>query len=165
MSGHSASVGGRQADLVSLRDDERVLGNVVFYWTNWWTQIVFAILIFFFGLVLVFVGGGPAILGFSFIVFSLVILFLTYRAKEKSGCLVTNKRIVLSKAGLVSNQTKEVRMNDIKSIITSQSGTQSVLGRGSVRVKTGAGEISIGAGNINELAEVIRREKNRQAGN
>jgi len=165
MSGYSANVGGRQADLVSLRDDERVLGNVVFYWTNWWTQIVFAIFIFFFGLFLVASGSTLTILGFLFIALSLVILFLTYRAKEKSGCLVTNKRIVLSKAGLVSNQTKEVRMSDIRSIITSQSGTQSVLGRGSVRVKTGAGEISVDAGNINELAEVIRREKNRQSGN
>lgn len=161
-----AGVGGRQANLISLGDDEKVLGNVVFYWLHWSEELFGAALLFLFGLSWMAVGDEfsvPPAGGIVPIVLAVGTLFLVYRAKERSGCLVTNKRIVLSEAGLLANQTKEVRLSDIRSIMTAQSGMQSVLGTGSVKVDTGAGQISIGARNSNELAKVIRREKNKQA--
>jgi len=160
-----AGVGGEQADLVSLADDEQVLGNVTFYWSNWWKQILLATFLFGMGLVLIVRGeieNGPVI-GLALVLVSFGMFVLIYRAREKSGCVITTKRIVLSKAQMLAVKTTEVRMRDIRSIITTQSGMQSLLDTGNVKVDTGAGDINIGARNVEELAAVIRREKNRQA--
>lgn len=160
-----ADVGGKQADLVSLADDEQVLGNVTFYWLNWWKQILLATFALGIGLVLVFrseIENGPVI-GLALLLVAFAMFFLIYRARQKSGCMITTKRIVLSKAQILSVKTTEVRMRDIRSIITTQSGVQSLLNTGNVKVDTGAGDINIGVRNVGELAAVIRREKNRQA--
>jgi hypothetical protein len=135
----SGEINQAQADLISLQSDEQFLGNVSFHWFGWWTYILA-------GLLLIPVFG-----------IGLVILYLVYRAKKKSGCVVTSERIVHTKAGLLSAETIEVRMSDVRSISTFEG-----VFRGGVKVDTGAGEIAIGVTNPREMASVLREEKNRQ---
>ncbi|WP_394324778.1 PH domain-containing protein [Haloferax sp. ATB1] len=82
--------------------------------------------------------------------------FLTWRAKNKSGCVVTNQRVIHTKAGLLSARTNEVRMKDIRSISTFEG-----LISGGVRLETGGGNIDIGVRNVREMVEVIRSQKNK----
>jgi hypothetical protein len=128
-----------QADLVTLQDNERVLGNVSFSWWGWWKEILAGLI-------------SIPLLGLG-----LIILYLAYKSKKKSGCVITNQRIVHSIGGLISVETTEVQMKDIRSISTYEG-----LFAGGVKVDTGAGEIAIGVTNPREMASVIRKQKNKQ---
>jgi len=131
-------VSSSQSDLVNLEADESVLGNVQYSWLDWWVWLLV-------GVVLLPVYG-----------LGLIPLFLVYRWKSKSGCIITNYRIVRSKAGLFSTKTTEVRMADIRSITTYQG-----FRGGGVTVDNGATELSIPVTNPKEMVDVIREQQNK----
>ncbi len=135
----SASVSSAQAELAHLEDGEEILGNVAYGWSSWSRLIIVGLIT------------APFLIG-------IVILLHVYQAKRKSGCVVTNYRIVQTTGGLLSSQTHEIRMEDIRSIST----YNSAISGGGVRLDTGAGEISIGTTNPRELANTVREQKNRR---
>ncbi|MFC7202341.1 PH domain-containing protein [Haloferax namakaokahaiae] len=129
-----------QADLVSLHEGEEVLGTVSFHWLNWLGQIVIGLVALpLFGL-------------------GLPVLFLVHRAWKKSGCIVTDKRIIHMMADIGSVETIEIRWDDIRSI-----STYEAFGGGGVKLDTGAGEIAIKVTNPREMASVLREEMNRHS--
>jgi len=87
----------------------------------------------------------------------LIVLFYVYQKKKKSGCVITNQRVVQTRGGLFSTETREIRIDDIRSI-----STYSGLTAGGVKLETGVGEIKVNAVNPREIADVIREEKNRR---
>ncbi|WP_157837777.1 hypothetical protein [Haloferax sp. ATB1] len=52
-----------QSELATLNDNEKVLGNVSYYWTSWWKEVLFGILT------------TPVLIGF-------VVLFFNLESKE-----------------------------------------------------------------------------------
>jgi uncharacterized membrane-anchored protein len=50
-------------------------------------------------------------------------------------------------------------MEDIRNMETVQSGPFSLFNRGTLQVKTGAGELFIPARNANNVARIIRKQK------
>lgn len=129
-----------QADLANLEPDESVLGNVEYGWWSYAMWIIIGVLT------------TPLLIGF-------LILGLVYRAKKRSGCVITNHRIVQSKAGLLSLTTNEVRMSQIRRIST----YEAFLGGSGVKVDAGAGGLRIPVTNPREMANAIREQKNKQA--
>lgn len=132
------SVSDRQADIAHLEEGEEILGNVEYPWSGWMLTVLI-------GILLIPLGVG------------LVLLYLVYRAKEKSGCLVTNRRIVHTEAGLFGSQTHEIKIGDIRSIST----YENLLGGGGIALDTGAGEVRINLSNPRAMVNVIREEMNR----
>jgi hypothetical protein len=128
----------QQSDLVNLEADERILGNVEYSWLDWLGWLLA-------GLILIPVFG-----------IGLVLLFLVYRSKSKSGCVITNQRVVRSKAGLLSTKTTEVRMSDIRSLTTYNSWRS-----GGVSIDNGATELSVPVSNPQEMVNVIREQQNK----
>jgi len=131
-------VSGSQSNLVNLEPDERVLGNVEYSWFDWWAWILA-------GLLLLPLWG-----------IGLLPLALVYQWRKKSGCVITNYRVVRSKAGLFSTETTEVRMSDIRSLST----TQGFRG-GGVTVDNCATALTIPVTNPKEMVDVIREQQNK----
>mgnify|MGYP000530740614 CR=1 FL=1 len=138
MASKTAGVSSAQTTLAHLEEGEEVLGNISYGWSSYLRLIILGIIT------------APILIG-------LVILLHVYQAKRKSGCVVTNYRVVQTTGGLFSSETTEIRLEDIRSISTYDS-----FGSGGVKLDTGAGEISVGATNPREMANVIREQKNKR---
>jgi len=134
-----AVVSKQQSDLVNLEVEERILGNVEYSWFDWLGWLLIGIILTPFGI-------------------GLVVLFLVYRSKSKSGCVITNQRVVRSKAGLLSTKTTEVRMSDVRSLTTYNSWRS-----GGVSIDNGATELSVPVTNPQEMVNVIRKQQNKMA--
>ncbi|AKU09881.1 hypothetical protein [Haloferax gibbonsii] len=130
-------VSSQQAALAHLEGDEEVLGSVDFSWLSFWRYLLI-------GLLLTPIGVG------------LLIFPLVYRAKKKSGCMITTRRIIHTESSLFSSATREVQIKDIRSI----SNVDGLVG-GGVRVDTGGGHIQIGVRNSAEMMNVIREQMRR----
>ena len=144
---------------ISTLEGEVVLENRHPDWSNWPKAT---------GLGMIFVLGalgaiaGGSIGGFFGSVVVAGLLFgYVYLARKSSRYIVTNQR-VKKKVGLVSSTTGETRISDIRSLATSQSLMERLLGKGAVQIdSTGAGG-TIGIHGVSEhedLAKVIRNQQ------
>lgn len=95
------------------------------------------------------------------VIWGFVLFAWIYIRQRGSGFVITDQRIVRSKRGLFNSRSKEVRMEDIRSIETAGTGALSIFQGGGIRVKTGAGQLDIPAADVNNLSEVIRGQKNK----
>lgn len=111
-----------------LMQGESVLQNRRPSWTLWWKQIGFAALAALISLTDGAVGG--LILGglvFAYVVFS----------RAQSRHVVTDKRIK-GKIGMISSKTIEYKIEDLRSLATSQSLFERLVSCGSLEFQAGA---------------------------
>lgn len=119
-----------QSEVASIAKDEEILGYVEPTWWSWFWWLLIG-------------------LATCWLLVGLVIWYLVYRAKQKSGSIITDKRIIQTRAGLLSDRTDEVWVRGI-------STTKRFFGGGYVTVYTGAVDVDIASTDIREVASVIR---------
>lgn len=143
-----------KTDGVTLMEGESVLENRRPSWTLWWKQIGLAVLVLLAG-----IGGDAAIGGivgaglvFGYVVFS----------RAQSRYIVTDERIK-GKIGVLSKEEMEYRIADIRSIGSSQSIFERLVGHGTIEFQSGANNKLIWHG-VPEYKEVTNtvREQQRQ---
>lgn len=116
-------------DGIQLLDGESLLENRRPSWTLWWWQIGLAVLVLLIG-----VGGDAA---FGGIVAAALIFGYVVLARAQSRYIVTSERIK-AKIGLLSSQTMEYRISDLRSLATKQSIWERIVGHGTLEFQAGA---------------------------
>lgn len=144
---HQASTEG-----IALMEGESVLENRRPGWTLWWKHIGFAILVLLVGL-----GGDAAVAGIA--VAGALIAYVVV-ARSMSRYIVTNERIK-GKVGLVSKQTMEYRIADLRSIMTSQSLFERLIGHGTLEFQAGANNKLVwhGVPDHEQVGNTVRKQQ------
>jgi Bacterial membrane flanked domain. len=137
-------------DGIDCMQGESVLQNRRPSWTLWWKQIGFAALAALVSLTDGAVGG--LILGglvFAYVVFS----------RAQSRYVVTDERIK-GKIGVISSKTIEDRIEDLRSLATSQRLFERVVSHGSLEFQAGANNKLVwhGVTNHDQVAKSVRTQ-------
>ncbi|MGB9987326.1 hypothetical protein [Salarchaeum japonicum] len=127
------AVNERQARAASIDEEETILGNVEPGWGSWWPWLLLGIVLL------------PVLVG-------IVVLYLTYRAKQKSGSVITEDRIVQTHATPLHTRSDEVPLSSIRSIST----ISYLFGGGYVEVHTGGVNINVYSRSIKQVADTVR---------
>ncbi|MFW5918651.1 MAG: PH domain-containing protein [Halanaeroarchaeum sp.] len=149
------------SDGISLLAEEVVLANRHPDWSNWPKSIILGS-IFALGALGAIAGGEFGGFFGSVIVAGLIFGYV-YLARKSSRYIVTNQR-VKKNVGLIRNSSGETRLNDIRSLSTSQGLIERIFGKGAVQIdSTGAGgTLSIrGVSDHEELANIIREQQQK----
>lgn len=143
-----------ETDGINLMEGESALENRRPSWTLWWKQIGLAVLVLLGG-----VGGDAAVGGivgagliFGYVVFS----------RAQSRYIVTDERIK-GKIGVLSKTEMEYRIADLRSIASSQTLFERLVGHGSIEFQAGANNKLVWHG-VPEYKDVTNtvREQQRQ---
>lgn len=139
---------------IALMEGESVLENRRPGWTLWWKHLGFAMLVLLVGI------GGDAAAGGILVagaLFGYVVL-----ARSKSRYIVTDERIK-GKLGLVSKTTMEYRVADLRSIKTTQSVFERLIGYGTLEFRAGANNRLIwhGVPDHEQVANTVREQQRK----
>jgi len=143
-----------QADTsgIDVLDGESVLENRRPSWTLWWKHILLALVLLMGGI------AGDAAIG-GIILAGLILAYVVF-SRSKSRYIVTNERIK-GKIGVISTKTIEYRIADLRSIGTSQSFFERLVGHGTIEFQSGASNKLIwhGVPDFEQVANTVREKQ------
>lgn len=159
MSGEPATSEGQvehraATDGIQLMQGESVLENRRPSWTLWWKQIALAVLVLLAGLA----SGSEGIIG-GVVIAGAIFGYVVY-SRAESRYIVTDERIK-GKIGVLSKSEMEYRIADLRSIASSQSAIERLVGHGTVSFRAGANNELVwhGVPDYNEVTNTVRERQ------
>lgn len=139
-----------ETDGIQLMEGESVLQNRRPSWTLWWKQIALAVLVLLGGLAGDAVIGGVLIAGY--VVFS----------RAESRYIVTDEP-TKGKVGVISKSSMEYRLADLRSLATSQSLFEWLVGHGTLEFQAGANNKLVwhGVPEYKAVGNTVREEQRK----
>lgn len=143
-----------KTDGIALMNGESVLNNRRPSWTLWWKQLALAVLVLLGGL-----AGDAAVPGI--VVAGLIFGYVVF-SRAQSRYIVTNERIK-GAVGVLSKESMEYRIADLRSLATSQSLFERLVGHGSLEFQAGANNKLVwhGVPEYKEVANTVREQQRR----
>lgn len=139
-------------DGINLMGGESVLENRRPSWTLWWKHLAVAVLVLLAGL------GGDAAIG-GILVAGIIVGYVVF-SRAQSRYIVTDERIQ-GKVGLLSKKSMEYRISDLRSIGTSRSFFEQLVGHGTLEFQAGANNKLVwhGVPDHQDVANTVREKQ------